>query len=117
MAQNDNTTKATAKMTDSVGLPPETVAVDLTRHERRILLEALELEVRDTVIVSKRIGGPGIYAFCFECGNQAECRADIIHHPGCGVAPLWALYDRLSREWSRDEETPPPSPLANPVCD
>lgn len=103
MAQNDNTTKATAKMADSVGLPPETLAVDLTLHERRILLEALESQVRSTIQIRKLIGEAGIVATCWECCAEAARRADIVHSEGCDVAPVWALYDRLNREWETDD--------------
>lgn len=72
---------------------------EFSPQEQHLLLWMLGEGVRDTTLISVSTESTEAVVTCGECGETGRRRADIAHSPGCDVAPLWALYDRLELEW------------------
>lgn len=80
--------------------------IELTLQERSIILWLLEDVVRGTLLLvpEGKLEDGRIPVMCSECGGQAYIRGEIVHTPGCDVAPAWALFDKLTREWDEPEQ-------------
>lgn len=93
--------------------------IELTQQERSIILWLLEDFVRGTLLI--QVGSPNpdgsIPVACGECAQEARTRGEIVHTPGCDVAPVWALFDKLTRQWDVDELTQLEEHPASPPSD